>query len=105
MAPFTGADLVGAAAFTMALSSAIILLGLLARARADILGSPAGWRLVTASMALFAVRGFGQLFDPPWGSGGQHLAGIAAAILLPAGLYLILRAAGDKEVASRALGP
>lgn len=100
MAPFTGIDLVDAAAFSMALFSAVLLLGLLSRAREDVLMSPTGWRLVAVALSLFAARGFTTFLDAAWADPVRHLAGLLAAILLPAGLFLVLRASRDKEVVS-----
>lgn len=98
MGPFTGIDLVGAAAFSMALFSAVLLMGLLSRARQDVLLSPAGWRLVAAAVSLFALRGFAHFLEVAWADTVRHLAGLLAAVMLPAGLYLVLQASRTPEV-------
>lgn len=98
MGPFTAIDLVSAAAFSMALFSALLLLGLLARARHDVLMSPRGWRLVAAGLCLLALRGIGYFLEGSHVATFRHLAGISAAVVLPAGLYLVLRASRTKEV-------
>lgn len=100
MATFTGTDLVSAAAFSMALFSVLLLLALLSRAREDVLMSPIGWRLVALALSLFALRGAMRFVEAGWTSTFQHIAGLLAAVLLPAGLYLILRGAQSKEVSA-----
>lgn len=92
MSPFSGTDLVGAAAFSMALFSSVLLLGLLARAREEILQSPTGWRLVATALGLFALRGFAHFLEGAWVDPSRHLAGIVAAGLLPVGLFVVLMA-------------
>lgn len=104
MAPFTGIDLVDAAAFSMALFSALLLLGLLARAREDVLMSPVGWRLVALALGLFAGRGITHFVDAGWAVPARHVAGLLAAVLLPAGLYLVLRASRSPEVTEHLTG-
>lgn len=104
MSPFTGTDLVGAAAFSMAFLSAVLLLALLSRAREDVLMSPLGWRLVAAALGLFAFRGILHFIETGLANTLQHLSGLAAAVLLPVGLYLVLRASREKEVGSPGSG-
>lgn len=104
MAPFSGTDLVGAAAFSMALFSSILLLALLARAREDILQSPVGWRLVAAALGLFALRGFAHFLEGGWVEPTRHVAGIVAAALLPMGLLMVLLAEPDQGVEPDAAG-
>ncbi len=104
MAPFTGIDLVDAAAFSMALFSAVLLLGLLSRAREDVLMSPVGWRLVALSLGLVAGLGLTQFVDAGWAVPARHISGLLAAVLLPAGLYLVLRASRPPEVTDHLAG-
>lgn len=92
---WTGLDLVAASALAVALFGALLLLALLTRARADILGSPVGWRLVAAALSLFAFRGL-MHFAPIGYPDLQHGAGILAALLLPTGLFLVVRAPSEE---------
>lgn len=102
MVAWTGVDLIAASALATALFGALLLMALLSRAREDVLGSPLGWRLVATAMSLFALRGF--LRFSPWEMAAwlTHAAGILAATLLPAGLFLVLRASQTTEVSEPA---
>lgn len=98
MPGWSGLDLIAASALAMALFGALLLLALISRAREDILASPIGWRLVSAALALFALRGLVPFLPGPKLGWIQHAAGILAASILPVGLFLVLRASDDREV-------
>lgn len=94
---FDGTDLVAAAAFSTALFGALLLLALLISAREDVLGSKLGWHLVAASLALFAVRGLTHFLGPSFDL-LRYGSGSIAALVLPAGLLIILMSSHPKEV-------
>ncbi len=98
MAGFTGADLAAAGAFSLAIFSSLLLLAVLSRARDDLLLSRTGWHMVAVALGLFAFRGLDLILAFTWMTWLGPLAGIAAAILLPLGLYFVLRAARKMEV-------
>lgn len=90
-------DLVAAAAFAMAVFGALLLMALLSRAREDVLGAPLGWRFVAAALLLFALRG--MLHFEPWPDLPElrHVTGILAAVLMPTGLFMVLRASRGQD--------
>lgn len=98
MAIWTSVDLIAASALAMALFGALLLGAIISRAREDILGSPIGWRLVAAALSLFALRGLLHFVPAASIDPAQHLLGVLAALVLPLGLFLVLRAGPGKEV-------
>lgn len=89
---WSGVDLIAASALAMALFGALLLLAIILRSREDILASPVGWRLVATALSLFALRGLFHFVPHPTTEGIEPLVGITAALVLPLGLFLVLRA-------------
>lgn len=83
---------------SLAVFSSLLLLAVLSRAREDLLLSRKGWHMVAVALGLFAIRGLDLILDFVWMDWLGPLAGIAAAILLPMGLYFVLHAARKMEV-------
>lgn len=83
---------------SLAVFSSLLLLAVLSRAREDLLLSRTGWHMVAIALGLLAIRGLDLILDVSWMVWAGPLAGIMAAILLPLGLYLVLRAAHRMEV-------
>lgn len=96
LASYDGEDLASIASFTAAVLGVVVVLFTAARARKEILGSVHGWVLVALAMALLAVRVLGHFIDAEPFQLFRRVAGITASVLLPLGLYLILRSL-DRE--------
>lgn len=97
MTAWSGVDLVAASALAMALFGALLLLAILSRAREDVLASPVGWRLLAAALSLFALRGLFHFAPTPATDSLEHVVGIVAALVLPIGLFLVLRASPPRR--------
>lgn len=91
------ADIPSAAAMSIALLGAFIILLLVAKYGPAALGSPRGWSLLALGLVLASARMVFVLLHDPAYEILLRGAGILAAAVIPAGLFLVLRQARHED--------